>query len=168
MRRCRSGEDETDSCANRSGAAGSVSDGDVRRGATTVAKSAPYGLRRGPSAAPKANTMVCAARTMPAVVGENEARTSTAASTTVVIHAANRGPRTSTWAGDEVDMRVLLLDRYRWGESNCGRSPRVDHIGEGGAHAVPGSLDGMRLRAVISSRYNNSHRGGTDRLRGVG
>src|SRR5690606_18767653 len=76
-------------CANRGGASSSRSAGGPRRGCTATRYSAPEGENRSPNNAPAANTTACAASNGHQLV------ISTTASTTVVIPAANRGPRGS-------------------------------------------------------------------------
>ena len=94
-----------------------------------------------------------------AAIGLTADASSVAMITTVVTHAANRGPRTSTWSGALVfvlvDTDVLLLHEKGWagGETTKGRS-RVRR---------------ERKARLLSSYNNNSNnpRRGTDRLRGA-
>jgi hypothetical protein len=81
--------------------------------------------------------------------------------TTVVIHAAKRGPRTSTASPAAlvlvlVDMEVLLLRGW------AGWTGRADHKGP-----LPSAA---RRKARLLSSYNNNSnnpRRGTDRLHGA-
>lgn len=137
------------------------------RGATRVPKIRPYGLRRGPVAAPAAKTTACSASRIPAATSENVDTTSTATRTAVVTQAANRGPRTSTCSSSSVvDMR-----------SAPALSPECL---PGAERRRKTSSSGVRSRArnprcqqkatalVISNRYSNKPRGGTGLLCGDG
>src|SRR6202048_3098261 len=92
--------------ANFNGGTGSRSVTGPRRGATRLAKSSPYGLCRGPRSALIANTVACTPRITAAAGGRAGGTHNVSTSTAVVIHAANRGPRTST-SLVVVDMKML-------------------------------------------------------------
>ena len=86
------------SWANFSGGTGSRSVTGASLGATSFAKIRPYGCLRGPPSAPIAKTTACTPRITAAAARLKLETTSVITRTAVVTHAANRGPRTSTWS----------------------------------------------------------------------
>src|SRR6478609_5238299 len=83
--------------ANFNGGTGSRSLTGLSRGATSLAKSNPYGLLRGPRTALIAKTTAWTPRIIAAATWLTTETANVTTSTVVVIQAANRGPRTSTW-----------------------------------------------------------------------
>src|SRR3954471_23362674 len=103
------------SWANLSGGTGSFSVTGARRGATNLAKIRPYGCLRGPPTAPTAKTTACTPRITAAAPRLTLDAINVTTRTAVVTHAANRGPRTSTWStycavlvGDPIEVTFLL------------------------------------------------------------
>src|SRR3954451_5224634 len=104
------------SWANLSGGTGSFSVTGARRGATNLAKIRPYGCLRGPPTAPTAKTTACTARITAAASRLTLDTINVTTRTAVGTHAANRGPRTSTWStycavlvGDPMKVTFLVV-----------------------------------------------------------
>ena len=98
--------------ANFNGGTGSRSLTGLSRGATSLAKSNPYGLLRGPRTALIGEDDSLHAQNYRRGNWLNIETANVTTSTVVVIHAANRGPRTSTWLiPDDI---TLLLSSIRF------------------------------------------------------
>jgi hypothetical protein len=115
-----------------------------------------------------AKTTACKPKTKAAASGLAAETTSATIKTPVVIHAANRGPRTSTPAGWVLLLldTVLLLDMP---VAVKGLLLKKDEV-ETCHGKIPGQLRVLRESARLLSSYsnNNSPRCGTDQLRDAG